>query len=197
MTRAMTFSTLLILTGASAAGAAAPSYAQDRQVVTVIGRAERACFLGLPVQADAPSLNFDSAGGSVFNVTRLTSAETLTTRPARITLGMDAMCNGVHRVVIASDNNGLWRQDTGESQSGFGTAVPYEAHVIWADQQHSLTADAASRGYVEDQMLVGRPAAGSLLVEFAIAPGATNAGINAPLLAGDYSDVLRLTVQPQ
>ena len=197
MTRAMTLSTFLILTGASISGAAAPSYAQDQQVVTVVGRAEPSCTLGLPAQGETPPVNFDSGGGSVFNVTRLTSAETLTTRAARITLGMDAMCNSLHRVVIASDNNGLWRQDTGAGPSGFGTAVPYEAHLVWADQQHSLNADAASRGYVEDQMVVGRPAAGSLLIEFAIAPGATNAGVNAPLLAGDYSDVLRLTVQPQ
>lgn len=196
MSRAMTLSTFLILTGASASGAA-PSLAQEQQVVTVIGRAEPFCSLGLPVQGEASPVNFDSPGGSVFNVTRLTSDETLTTRAATITLDMEAMCNGVHRVVIASDNNGLWRQDTGAGRSGFGTGVPYEANLIWADRQHRLTADAANRGYVEDQMLVGRPAAGSLLIAFSIASGATNAGENAPLLAGDYSDILRLSVQPQ
>jgi hypothetical protein len=75
--------------------------------------------------------------------------------------------------------------------------VPYTANLVWADEQHLLTADAAFDQEVQQQVLVGRPNTGELLIEFAINAGATNAGVGAPLLAGEYSDVLRVTMEPQ
>lgn len=193
MARFVTASVSLML--ASVAGGAA--VAQEQASVTLTGFAEQGCVVGLPVQGGTPPVNVDSLSGQVFSVTQLTDPVTLTTRAASVTLTMDAMCNSIHRVIIASDNNGLWRQNAGVAPSGFGSAVPYEANLVWADQQHLMTADGGTRRYVEDVMLVGRAAAGDMLIEFAIDAGSTNAGINAPLLAGTYSDVLRITVQPQ
>lgn len=195
---ASTILTGKVLIGVVAIGVmATSSAAQDRQVVQVLGSAERICTLGLPGLGNGAAMNFDTSGGSVFSVTQLTDDTMLTTLAARVTVDMSAMCNGVHRISLGSDNNGLWRQQTGSTQSGFGYAVPYQANLIWAEQEYILTADAITRVYVEDQLPVSRAAAGNITIEFEISPGATNQGQNKPLLAGDYSDVLRLTVQPQ
>lgn len=176
---------------------AAPVAAQEQQTVTVVGEASQKCTLGQPTQGDGALTNFDTPSGSVFGITSLADPETLSTRAATITLSMAAMCNSLHRVIIASDNNGLWREGAGASPSGFGSAVPYEANLVWADQQYLLTAEASSRQTVEEQVLVGRPNTGALLIEFEINAGATNAGFGAPLLAGEYSDVLRVTLEAQ
>ena len=176
---------------------AAPAWAQDQATVTLTGEADQMCTVGQPTQSIGALTNFDTPSGSVFGITRLADPETLSTRAATITLSMDAMCNTIHRVVIASDNNGLWRQGVTTAPSGFGSAVPYTANLVWADQQYPLTAEAASRRSVEEEMLIGRPNTGEMLIEFEINAGATNAGLGAPLLAGEYSDVLRVTVESQ
>lgn len=182
---------------ASAACIAAPAAAQEQQTVGLTGEAEQLCTLGQPTQATGALNNFDSPSGTVFGITRLADPETLSTRAAAITLSMDAMCNSIHRVVIASDNNGLWRQGTGVAPLGFGSAVPYRANLVWADQQYPLSAEAETRQAVEEEMLIGRPNTGEMLIEFEINRGATNAGLGAPLLSGEYSDVLRITVEAQ
>lgn len=165
--------------------------------MNIEGQVELMCTLGQPSQGTGALNNFDTPSGTVFGISALTDPETLSTRAANITLTMDATCNGIHRVVIASDNNGLWRNGVGGAQSGFGSAVPYRANLVWADQEHPLTAEAADRQAVEQQMLVGRPITGEMLIEFSIGSGATNAGVGAPLLSGEYSDVLRITVESQ
>jgi hypothetical protein len=182
---------------ASMACIAAPAWAQDQATVTLTGEADQMCTVGQPTQSTGALTNFDTPSGSVFGITRLADPETLSTRAATITLSMDAMCNTIHRVVIASDNNGLWRQGVTTAPAGFGSAVPYTANLVWADQQYPLTAEAASRQSVEEEMLIGRPNTGEMLIEFEINTGATNAGLGAPLLAGEYSDVLRVTVESQ
>ena len=181
----------------SMACVAAPVWAQDQATVAVVGDANQMCTLGQPSQGSGAVSNFDTPSGTVFSITRLADPDTLTTRAANITLTMDAMCNTIHRVVLASDNNGLWRSGIGATPSGFGSAVPYTANLVWADQQYPLTAEAGDRQSVEEEMLVGRPNTGDLLIEFEINAGATNAGVGAPLLAGEYSDVLRITVESQ
>lgn len=182
---------------ASMACVAAPAWAQDQATVSLVGDANQMCTLGQPTQGGGALTNFDSPSGAVFSITRLADPDTLTTRAANITLSMDAMCNTLHRVVLESDNNGLWRQGVSTAPSGFGSAVPYTANLVWADQQYPLTAEANSRQTVEEEMLVGRPNTGDMLIEFEINAGATNAGIGAPLLSGEYSDVLRITVESQ
>jgi hypothetical protein len=181
----------------SMACVAAPALAQQQASVNIVGEANLMCILGQPSQGDGVLNNFDTPSGTVFGITNLADAETLTTQAANITLTMDAMCNSIHRVIIASDNNGLWRNGVGATPSGFGSAVPYTANLVWADQQYALTAEAADRQGVEEQMLIGRPNTGAMLIEFSINPGATNAGIGAPLLSGEYSDVLRIKVETQ
>lgn len=196
MSRSTTSSAPVIALAVATLGVSSVS-AQDQQAVTVTGVAEQMCTLGLPAQGNGALVNFETPSGSVFAITQLADPDTMTTRAANITLTMGAMCNSVHRVALASDNNGLWRQGVTVASPGFGSAVPYDANLVWADQQYRLDADATSRGYVEEQVLIGRPATGDMLIEFQVRQGATNAGQGAPMLAGEYSDVLRVTVEPQ
>ena len=182
---------------ASTACVAMPAAAQDSRAVAVEGEAEQFCTLGNPTQSTGALVNFDTPSGTIFAVTNLTEMDTLTTLAANITLASESMCNGIHRIAVASDNNGLWRTGGSIAPAGFASAVPYQANIVWADQEYLITADAGSRRAIEEEFLIGRPAAGNLLIEFSINAGATNAGVGAPLLAGEYSDVLRITVEPQ
>ena len=116
---------------------------------------------------------------------------------APIAAELEAMCNGPHRLTVASENAGLWRTGVSIGASGFGSAVPYRVQLGWAAENRNLIAEAASRQAVDWELLVGRPNAGDVLLDFIIDAGATNAGTGAPLLSGTYSDVLTVTVDSQ
>lgn len=177
-------------------GAGSFALAQDQQTVTVLGQAEQMCLLGDIGAGAGPVTNFDTLTGAVLTVTQLSDAQTLTTRAASINLSVDVMCNSLHAVTLSSDNNGLFRNQNIPA-AGFGHAVPYQASMVWADEQGRLVADAATRQAVEQVLLVGRPHTGAMQIEIDIQAGATNAGLGYPLLAGEYSDILRLTVEPR
>ena len=162
----------------------------------VFGQATARCSLSSPSATGTP-VNFDAPVGATFSITELSDPGTLSTRAANITLSFPAMCNAVHRVSLTTENNGLWRDFSSVSSGGFGSAVPYGANLVWAGDQHLLSADATGRHEAQETILVGQPNAGEMLVEIDVAVGATNATTGAPLLAGDYADVLRLTVEPQ
>ena len=178
-------------------GLAAPATAQQAQGVTLEGSADRLCVLSAPELGAGPLENFSVPTGNVYSVEQLADPNTLTTRAARMTLSMAAMCNGVHRLVVTSENSGLWRQGTPSSAVGFGTGVPYRLNLAWADENPSLNADASIRQARQWLVLVGRPNAGAIELEFEIDAGATNAGTGAPMVAGAYADVLTLTVESQ
>lgn len=188
---------LTVAAFAAASGFAAPAAAQQSRTVTLLGQAGQACSLSTPTLGSGQLENFIVASGNVYAVQQLADPNTLTIRAARLSLSFDAMCNGVHRVVVTSENSGLWRSGAAASAPGFGTAVPYRVELNWADENDSLLADAASRQRREWQMLVGRPNAGELALEFQIVAGETNAGLGAPMIAGGYADVLTLTVESQ
>jgi hypothetical protein len=187
--------TLVLLIGAL--GIAMPAAAQDIGTVTVTGTAEDQCILGQAEPGDGVIQNFDSPSGAVFVISELTDPATLTTRAAELSLALNAMCNSPHRLVVASENAGLWRTDVTTTSSGFGSAVPYRIDLGWADESRNLIAEAASRQEIEWEMLIGRPATGDVQLDFMIDAGATNAGTGAPLLSGAYSDVLTVTVESQ
>lgn len=165
--------------------------------MTLAATADRVCTLSTPELGSGPLENFAIPSGSVYAVQQLSDPNTLTTRAARLTLNMDAMCNSVHRLVITSENSGLWRQGTPTSPAGFGTAVPYRLGLSWANENPSLLADATVRQSREWLLLVGRPNAGVIEMQFEIDAGATNAGTGAPMVAGSYADVVTLTVESQ
>ena len=180
-----------------ALGIAMPAVAQETSTVTVVGAAEDQCVLGQPGLGAGPVENFNSPSGAVFVVSQLTDPLTLTTRAAQLSLELEAMCNGPHRLTVASENAGLWRTGVSIGAAGFGSAVPYRVQLAWAAENRSLIAEAASRQVVDWELLVGRPNAGDVLLDFIIDAGATKAGTGAPLLSGTYSDVLTVTVDSQ
>jgi hypothetical protein len=46
-------------------------------------------------------------------------------------------------------------------------------------------------------VVIGEARAGQILLRLEIQPGASNLASNSPLVAGTYSDTLRVTVEPQ
>lgn len=159
--------------------------------------ADRFCTLSSPELGSGPLENFAVPSGSVYAVQQLADPNTLTTRAARLTLSMDAVCNSVHRLVVTSENSGLWRQGALTNPAGFGTAVPYSLGLNWAGENPNLLADATVRQNREWLLLIGRPNAGAITLEFEIDAGATNAGQGAPMVAGSYADVVTLTMESQ
>lgn len=187
--------TLVLLIGAL--GIASPVVAQDESTVTLSGVAEDQCVLGEAEAGDGAIENFDTPSGAVFTISQLTDPSTLTTRAAELSLALGAMCNGPHRLVVESQNAGLWRNEFSGVTSGFGSAVPYRLGLVWAEQNRDFSAEAASRQSIEWEVLIGRPAFGDVELTFMIDAGATNAGTGAPLLSGSYSDVVTVTVESQ
>lgn len=197
MIRSSINSGLSVVALAAATGLAAPATAQQAQTVTLLGQADRVCTLSAPELGSGPIENFAVPSGGVYTVQELADPNTLTTRAASLTLNMAAMCNSVHRIVVTSENSGLWRQGAPSSAIGFGTAVPYRLDLSWADENPSMIADAATRQAREWQLLVGRPNAGGIEMTFEIQAGATNAGTGAPMVSGGYSDVVTVSVEAQ
>lgn len=80
--------------------------------------------------------------------------------------------------------------------NGFASAVPYQARVTWNGVSNTLETDARVRHPVEDEVSVNAPAVGNVELHVEIAPGASNGQANAPLLAGTYTDTLRIFLEP-
>lgn len=193
------FSVLAIVAASVAAGFAAPAGAQQDADIALLANAPRGCVLGAPELSQAGvSVNFVAPSGMVYRIQELSDPATLTTRAARLRLNFDTMCNTAHRVVIISQNSGLWRNGQEPVTFGsFGTAVPYQLQVAWADADTLLNVQAAGRQEREFTVNVGVPYAGELELDFQITAGQTNAGFGAPMVEGGYSDTLTVRVEPQ
>jgi hypothetical protein len=183
------------LAGAFPAGAEEPDVAPFE----VVGQAPQVCALGRPALTSGQNLNFRSLNGSLLTIDTLTEGATLATRPAHVTVGFDAVCNYPHRVVLESENNGLWRASafSGLTPDGFADGVPYTATLEWGLSNGRLEADATSRDRQDLSVAVDQATAGGLAIQLNIEPGASNLRRGSPLLAGTYQDTLRITVEPQ
>lgn len=145
-----------------------------------------------------PLVNATTAGAAAVEITSLIDRGTMSTAAAQVEVVFDAMCNFPHKLNVISDNNGLFRPiNAAPSVAGFASAVPYTADVTWGGQTLAFEANAQRRGVSQADILVTEPAAGSIVLQFSVLPGATNTSNGAPLAAGIYSDVIRLTVEPQ
>jgi hypothetical protein len=165
----------------------------------VAGEAPQVCAVGQPTLAQGRSVNFRSLTGGTLTIDRLTDATTLSTAAASVELGFEAVCNYPHRIVLESENNGLWRSGAGGAPApeGFADAVPYTATLRWGALNERMPVDGTSRRMQDGTYLVNQATAGRLALRVDIAPGASNGRANAPMVAGVYQDVLRLTVGPQ
>jgi hypothetical protein len=165
----------------------------------VAGNAPEMCALGEPTLSNTnPAVNIRNLSGRTVTIDELSDRETLSTRATSVELSFEGFCNYPHQITIESDNNGLFRQSAGnETAAGFGNAVPYTAELRWADQTVRLQADALTRREVRQSSIFDDPATGPLLLRVEVARGATNVATAAPLLAGEYRDIIRITVGPQ
>lgn len=193
--RALMFSLLL-------AAAAGPVLAQtapaNSRTFPVTGSVPQVCNIGQPVQGDQAPVNFQGLQGNGLAIQQLVDPTTLQSRAASVEIQFAGTCNYPHRLVIESQNNGLWRNTLGAAPAaGFSSSVPYSVTVNWGDQNQRFDVDAATRDVRNIEML-SDAAAGDVSLRLEIQQGASGGGPNnAPLLAGAYSDTLRVTLEPQ
>jgi hypothetical protein len=147
------------------------------------------------VVASGPTNNAIGPVGSELRIVDLVDATTLSTRAANATIGFDAACNYPHRVTVRSQNNGL-RRGAAATGVGIASAVPYTATLNWGDANLSFFADAQSQTELAREISTIGAVSGQLVVQVAIAAGATNIGPGSPLGAGEYSDVISIEVGP-
>lgn len=193
------FRTAIIAAGLAAL-TGAPALAQSPAVApfAVTGDAPQVCALQAPVLGVGRAVNFTGLDGSSLAIDTLADPATLATLAARISVDFGAVCNYPHRLLVQSQNNGLWRSVfSGLTPQGFADAVPYTATLRWGTLNAVLQADASTHAQRELTLAIDRPTAGILAVRLDIEPGASNLRQGAPLLAGVYQDTLRITVQPQ
>jgi hypothetical protein len=181
------------------AGAATAATDPQPQHFAVTGNAPQICTVADPVLGSGSLTNFLSLNGTMLQVDQLADPQTLATRPAAAEVDFAAMCNFPHRIVLESQNNGLWRGGASgaPAPSGFADGVPYTAALTWGPVNQSLFVDATARRTSQLSAPVGVPVAGDIKLRLTIQAGASNLTANAPLIAGVYSDTLFVTVEPQ
>lgn len=181
------------------AAVASPAFGQDG-MVAVEGVVARRCAFDTAAARLVPQApnNVRAVAGNNLQIDTLVDPATLAVRAANADLSFAAMCNVPHIVRIEAQNNGLFRAGGSTlAPSGFANAVPYRARFTWGDQTRTLIADANTRRPREE--IIDRPVAtgGTLLVELDIQPGASNLTANAPLVAGNYGETFRVTIEPR
>ena len=171
------------------------------RTLPVIGNTPQVCAMERGQIQGGALININGLDGDTLRILQLTDPQTLAARAASATISFEAFCNFPHRVRIESQNNGLWPTDGRISAStgggNFAYALPYAARVSWSDVNGTLDANAKLRQIANQQVDVGHAAAGDLLLQIDIAQGASNTGVNAPLLAGAYGDTLRIFLEPR
>ena len=167
--------------------------------LTVDGSAPQVCAVQNPVLAPGALINFRGLSGNTLQIDQLADTRTLATLAAAADVSFTAVCNYPHRIILESQNNGLWRGGAAGSAapSGFADGVPYTASLTWGPTTNSFFVDATSRRISQLSTAIGQPTSGEIKIHLAIQAGASNLTANAPLIAGIYSDTLRVTVEPQ
>jgi len=177
----------------------APAATASPKVMTVTGNAPQICAVQNPVVGAGALVNFRSLNGSTLQIDQLADPKTLATSAALADIRFAAVCNYPHRITLESDNNGLWRGGSAGSTPppGFADGVPYTATLIWGPVNSRFEADATGRRINQSSVPVDEATAGDIEIHLAIQAGASNLRANAPLIAGVYTDTLRVTVEPQ
>jgi hypothetical protein len=182
--------------------AAMPAQAQSTtatRTLPVTGNAPQVCALQRGTIQPGGLVNINGTTGDTLRITQLTDSQTLAARAASATISFAGFCNFPHRVRIESSNNGLWPTDgrVSAASGGFAYAVPYDAQLVWGVANGDLNADATVRQLSTRSFDVNQATAGDLTLRIVIAQGASNVEVNAPVLAGAYSDTLRIFLEPR
>jgi hypothetical protein len=189
---------LLALASASAVTAQTQQAVQTRSF-QVTGSSPNICVMQAPSLAAGAQVNFRGLNGTLLQIDSLVDPTTLATNAASVELRFDAVCNFPHQLKVEALNNGLWRNTSGAAAApnGFAYAIPYQARFTWGQRSLLLNADAQIRRFNEQSLRVLDPTAGTVSMRFEIQPGASNIQSNAPVIAGNYAETLRITLEPQ
>ncbi|MCS6622536.1 hypothetical protein N0B44_06420 [Roseibacterium beibuensis] len=176
---------------------AAPAYGvaqtPDPSAIPVLGHVRDLCLLGEPQIRAAGAVNLGVMSGETITLASLVD-DALQTRATRFDIEMPALCNTPHRVVVSSDNGGLWNAGAAVAGDDFGVAVPYTLTLDWSGRSLALNAPAVTPAPIDMLVPVDQAAGDRLVLEFNIDAGASNAGANTPLAAGVYRDTVRVSL---
>lgn len=191
----------LILASLQIAIWSVPSLAQEdaSETLGVSGSAPQVCTIASGRFRTGELLNFVGADSDTLRVIELLDPRDLSARAARATISFEAVCNFPHRVRLESQENGLWPVSgpLSPDQGGFATALPYAVSLNWADRAQLLETDAKIRRQRVTFAEIDEPAVGDMTVAISLDAGASNTQSGAPVLAGAYSDVLRIYLEPR
>jgi hypothetical protein len=165
----------------------------------VTGNVQLICAMQTGQIQPGSANNVVGLDGDTLRIAQFVNPDTLSVKAASATVRFEAVCNFAHAVRIESANNGLWPTDARITQApaGFAFAVPYSASLAWGPANGQFVTDAKSRRLVEQVVNVDTPVAGELSLKFDIAEGASNVETSAPVVAGFYSDTVRIFLEPR
>ncbi len=181
---------------------AAPVSAQSLEAtrdMPVTGTVPLICALETGQIQPGSAINVVGLDGDTLRIAQFVNPDTLSVKAASATVRFDAVCNFAHAVRVESVNNGLWPTDARITQApaGFAYAVPYTASVTWGAANGQFNTDAKSRRLVQQILNVDTPVAGQLDLRIEIAEGASNVETSAPVIAGFYTDTVRIFLEPR
>jgi hypothetical protein len=179
--------------------ASAQAATSASQTFAVSGGAPQVCAVSNPVLSAGGLVNFQSLNGTTLQLAQLANPQTLATNAATATITFAAVCNYPHQIVLESQNNGLYRGGAvgAPPPAGFADGVPYTADLTWGQVTSRFFVPATTRQVNQNRVPVPTATAGDLKIELTVQAGASNLSANAPLVAGVYTDTLRVTVEPQ
>ena len=185
----------LVCTGS----AASAQESSATETLGVNGSAPQVCTIDTARIRAGELINFVGLDGDTLRVIDLTASDDLSAQAASAELRFDAVCNFPHRVRLESQENGLWPISGPVSPTSpeFATALPYLVRLNWADRTQLLEVDARVRRNRIVFTDIDAPAQGEMELRVEIDAGASNTQIGAPVLAGAYSDTLRIYLEPR
>lgn len=135
--------------------------------------------------------NTNSATVSVNYGTSLANSNTAVRKASTVTYSLNAYCNyASHSVGIKSDNGGMTNTATTTSIGTFDRRIPYTASFSWGSTTPSVSATGPMNTGVADSDFANVTSTSAVNTTANLNIVTTN-GTN-PLLAGSYSDVLRV-----
>ncbi len=169
------------------------------QAMPVTGNVPQVCAMQQGQIQPGSVVNIAGLDGDTLRIVQFVDPATLSVKAASATVSFEAVCNFPHAVRIESANNGLWPVDgrITAAPAGFAFAVPYSARVDWGPANSSFDADAKTRRLSEQVINVDTAVAGQLNLRIEIAEGASNVENRAPVVAGTYTDTVRIFLEPR
>jgi len=169
------------------------------QAMPVTGNVPQVCAMQQGQIQPGSVVNIAGLDGDTLRIVQFVDPATLSVKAASATVSFEAVCNFPHAVRIESANNGLWPVDgrITAAPAGFAFAVPYSARVDWGPANSRFDTDAKTRRLSEQVINVDTAVAGQLNLRIEIAEGASNVENRAPVVAGTYTDTVRIFLEPR